>query len=177
MADDATRALRDTFNDQFGRVRELVKELTDGLSDEAGGYRPDPDANSIDWLVWHAIRIQDDHLAGITGDEQVWTANGWYEAFGLPFGPEVHGYGHSSADVGRVRVAGELLDGYHADVHAATKAYIGTLTVEELDRVVDRHWDPPVTAAVRLVSVIGDLLQHLGQASYVRGLAHRAGID
>jgi hypothetical protein len=176
MADDATRVLRDTYNDHFARVRELVQELTDGLSDQAGSYRPDTDANSIDWLVWHATRIQDDHLAGITGAEQVWTARGWYERFGLPFGPEAHGYGQSSAEVGQVRVPAGLLDGYHADVHAATLDYVGSLTVEELDRVVDRNWDPPVTAAVRLVSVIGDLLQHLGQAAYVRGLAQRAGI-
>jgi len=30
-----------------------------------------------------------------------------------------------------------------------------------------------VTAAVRLVSVIGDTMQHAGQAAYVRGLANR----
>jgi len=35
---------------------------------------------------------------------------------------------------------------------------------------VDRHWNPPVTLAVRLVSVISDDLQHAGQAAYVRGL-------
>jgi hypothetical protein len=176
MADDAITTLRAILGDQFGRIRELVTDLTDGLTDQAGAYRPDPDANSVDWLVWHASRVQDDHLAGITGGEQVWTANGWYEAFGLPFAPEVHGYGHSSADVGAVRVAADLLDGYHADVHAATMDYVGSLTVEDLDRVVDRNWDPPVTAAVRLVSVIGDVSQHLGQAAYVRGLAQRAGI-
>jgi hypothetical protein len=39
--------------------------------------------------------------------------------------------------------------------------------------VVDTRWDPPVTAAVRLVSVLGDALQHLGQAGYVQGLAER----
>ena len=39
--------------------------------------------------------------------------------------------------------------------------------------MVDTDWDPPVTAAVRLVSVLGDVLQHLGQAAYVRGLAER----
>ena len=39
--------------------------------------------------------------------------------------------------------------------------------------MVDTNWDPPVTAAVRLVSVLGDVLQHLGQAGYVRGLAER----
>ena len=39
--------------------------------------------------------------------------------------------------------------------------------------MVDTDWDPPVTASVRLVSVLGDVLQHLGQAAYVRGLAER----
>ena len=39
-----------------------------------------------------------------------------------------------------------------------------------LDQVVDEHWDPPVTLAVRLVSVLSDSLQHAGQARYVRGL-------
>ena len=59
---------------------------------------------------------------------------------------------------------------YHAAVHQLTLAYLSRVTPEELDRVVDRRWDPPVTAGVRLVSVVGDCLQHLGQAAYVRGL-------
>jgi hypothetical protein len=40
----------------------------------------------------------------------------------------------------------------------------------ELDRVVDRRWDPPVTMGVRLISIADDCLQHVGQASYLRGL-------
>ena len=47
---------------------------------------------------------------------------------------------------------------------------MATLGPDDLDRVVDESWDPPVTLGVRLVSVIGDDLQHLGQASYVKGL-------
>jgi hypothetical protein len=35
---------------------------------------------------------------------------------------------------------------------------------------VDQSWDPPVTAGVRLISIVGDCLQHLGQAAYVKGL-------
>jgi len=35
---------------------------------------------------------------------------------------------------------------------------------------VDKSWDPPVTLAVRLISVISDNLQHVGQAAFVRGL-------
>jgi hypothetical protein len=38
---------------------------------------------------------------------------------------------------------------------------------------VDRRWDPPVTLAVRLVSVIADDLQHAGQAAFIRGLIKR----
>ena len=45
------------------------------------------------------------------------------------------------------------------------------LTPEELARVVDENWDPPVTASVRLVSIFDDCMQHLGQAAYVRGIS------
>jgi Protein of unknown function (DUF664) len=35
------------------------------------------------------------------------------------------------------------------------------------------RWDPPVTLAVRLLSVADDCLQHLGQAAYARGILDR----
>ena len=41
---------------------------------------------------------------------------------------------------------------------------------DDLDRIVDRQWNPTVTLGVRLVSVADDCLQHVGQAAYVRGL-------
>ena len=167
----ATQAL---LVDAFGRVRELVADLTDGLGDDVARYRPEPQANTIAWLLWHLTRIQDDHLAGLTGGPQVWPR--WRDRFGLPFPDHDTGYGHGPDDVAAVRVAAELLDGYQAEVHAETLDYVQTISDAELARVVDRRWDPPVTAAVRLVSVIGDALQHLGQAAYVRGLAHRAGL-
>jgi hypothetical protein len=36
----------------------------------------------------------------------------------------------------------------------------------DLDRIVDRNWNPPATLGVRLVSVADDCLQHAGQAAY-----------
>ena len=47
------------------------------------------------------------------------------------------------------------------------------MTDADLDRVVDEHWDPPVTLAVRLVSVIDDATQHAGQAAYASGILSR----
>ena len=49
-------------------------------------------------------------------------------------------------------------------------AMLAGLVPQDLDRVVDRRWDPPVTLGVRLVSVADDSLQHAGQAAYARGL-------
>ena len=42
-----------------------------------------------------------------------------------------------------------VLVDYHAAVHQLTLTYLSRVTAEELDRVVDRRWDPPVTAGVR----------------------------
>ncbi len=61
--------------------------------------------------------------------------------------------------------------GYFHAVHKASLEYIAGITPEELARVVDDNWDPPVTASARLVSIVDDCAQHLGQAAYVRGIA------
>lgn len=168
-------ALRALVTDAFERVLELVDGIATDLSPELATYRADPEANTIAWLVWHAARVQDDHVADLAGVDQVWP--GWRDRFALPFEPFATGYGQSSADVGKVTASGELLTGYYRDVHALTTDYIGRLSADELDRVVDSNWDPPVTASARLVSVIGDTTQHLGQAFYIRGLAERAGVS
>jgi hypothetical protein len=164
-------AARDLLIDSFGRIRELVVGLTDGLNEDTATYRPDADGNSISWLLWHLTRIQDDHVAGLAQVEQVWPT--WRERFGLPFSDWATGYNQSRKEVAAVRATGDVLAGYHSDVHALTMDYLEPITTEELARVVDTRWDPPVTASVRLVSVLGDTLQHLGQAAYVRGMAER----
>ena len=64
----------------------------------------------------------------------------------------------------------EVLLEYLDAVDVRVRAMLQTLTPADLDRVVDRRWDPPVTLGVRLVSVADDSLQHVGQAAYVRGL-------
>lgn len=154
----------------FGRVREVARAAVQDLDAERLTARPGPDANPIGWLVWHLARVQDDHVAEVAGTEQVWTAQGWVKRFGLPFEDGAIGYGQSSAEVGRFSADAELLVGYLDAVHEATVGYLGTVTDEDLDAVVDDSWDPPVTLAVRLVSVLSDDLQHAGQAAYVRGL-------
>ena len=88
--------------------------------------------------------------------------------------PANTGYGHAATDVARVRPDdADVLVEYLDVVHRRTCSMLDGLTTADLDRVVDRHWDPPVTLGVRLVSVADDCLQHVGQAAYVRGLLGR----
>ena len=159
--------------DAFGRVRGVVHRVVGGLSPEQLAFQVDPEANSIAWLVWHLTRIQDDHLADAMGTEQVWLADGWADRMALPFDPRSTGYGHTADDVAAVRVEADLLVGYYDAVHARTLEQVGALVDEDLDRVVDTNWDPPVTLGVRLVSVISDDLQHAGQAAFIRGIIQR----
>ena len=160
----------DLLEDAFDRIRSVVGRALDGLTDEQLTEQVGPVANSISWLVWHLTRIQDDHVCDVAGIEQAWTAQGWYERFGLPFPVTDHGYGHTEQQVEQVRVPGELLRAYHDAVYTRTVEYVKTVRDADLDQVVDTSWDPPVTLGVRLVSVVSDDLQHAGQAAYVKGL-------
>lgn len=162
------------LTDAFDRVQQGVHALLDGIDEKALVHRPDPEANTVAWLVWHLTRVQDDHVAGVAGAAQRWTAGGWQERFSLPFPADATGYGQGSDDVGAVRAGAGLLLGYYDDVHAATSGFLAGLGDGDLARVVDEAWDPPVTLGVRLVSVLADDLEHVGQAAYVRGLAERA---
>jgi hypothetical protein len=161
----------DVLLDAFGRVDEGVRALLETVTTEEMHIRPGGVGNPIGWLVWHLLRVQDGHLAEIAERNQVWTGGGWFERFDLPFPAEAHGYGFTSGQVDQVRFDGtDLLSGYQAAVHEMTVGMISRISSSRLDDIIDTRWDPPVTVAVRIVSVIDDCLQHLGQANYVAGL-------
>ncbi|MFG2886248.1 DUF664 domain-containing protein [Streptomyces sp. NPDC048297] len=162
---------KDILIDGYGRIQEEVHAALDGLGPDELNHRPTPAANSIAWLVWHLTRVQDDHVADAFGLEQVWLSQGWEKRFGLGLPARDHGYGHTPAKVAKVRVdSADLLTGYYDAVHEQTLGVLRSLAAKDLERVVDEGWDPPVTLGVRLVSVLSDDLQHVGQAAYLRGL-------
>ncbi|MYR44265.1 DUF664 domain-containing protein [Streptomyces sp. SID5910] len=166
---------KDILIEGYNRIQEEVHAAVEGLDPDGLNTRPADDANSVAWLVWHLTRVQDDHIADAFGREQVWLGQDWQKRFGLDLPRLDTGYGHSSAKVAKVRVdSGDLLTGYHDAVHEQTLGALRSLAAKDLERVVDDNWDPPVTLGVRLVSVLSDDLQHVGQAAYVRGLVQSA---
>ncbi|MEO7421504.1 MAG: DUF664 domain-containing protein [Ornithinibacter sp.] len=163
----------DLVTDSLDRVRETVHSILDDTPASDLATPPTPQSNTIAWLLWHLSRVLDDHLASAFDQEQVWTSGDWADRFALPFPIEAHGFGQSWAEVMEVRSSAELLRGYHDAVQDAVAQWVEGLDVAALDRVVDERWDPPVTLAVRLVSVINDCTQHVGQAAYASGILAR----
>ncbi len=155
----------------YGRIPPLARAAVTGLDSAQLCDSPTPGTNSIGWLVWHTARVQDDHVADIFDAHQLWATGDWAARFALEPDPSNIGYGHSAEDAHAVKPESpDVLVEYLDAVQARTLAWLGTLTAADLDMIVDRRWDPPVSMGVRLVSVADDSLQHLGQAAYLRGL-------
>jgi hypothetical protein len=155
----------------YGRIPPLARRSVDGVELDQLTERPAPGANTIAWLVWHLTRVQDHHVAELLEIDQLWVTGDWAEQFGLDADPSNTGYGHTADEVAAVRPERpEVLLQYLDAVDARTRTMLGDLADADLDRIVDRRWDPPVTLGVRLVSIADDGLQHAGQAAYIRGL-------
>ena len=154
----------------YGRVGPLADRAVTGLTAEQLRRSPAPGANTIGWLVWHLTRVQDHHVSEILDAEQLWVTDGWALRFGLDPDPSDIGYGHDAEQMAAVQPPDDrtLLDHLGA-VQDRTDLLLAGLTADELDRIVDRRWDPPVSLGVRLVSIADDSLQHVGQACYLRG--------
>jgi Protein of unknown function (DUF664) len=155
----------------YGRIPPLARHAIDGLGLEQLTEPPSAGANTIAWLIWHLTRVQDHHVAQLLDTDQIWVRGDWARRFGLEPDPSNTGYGHAADEVATVRPSDtEVLLDYLDAVDQRTRTMLEDLVAADLDRVVDRRWDPPVTLGVRLVSIADDCLQHLGQAAYARGL-------
>lgn len=165
---------RDLLTDAVERIGQGVHRLLAETDHATLTFRVDHDANTIAWLVWHLARGQDAQIASAYGLEQVWESEGWADRFALPFSRSATGYGHSRDEVAAVDVSAELLRGYYDATQRVTIAQLAATSDADLDRVVDSHWNPPVTLGVRLISIIDDNVKHLGQAEFVNGIARRS---
>ncbi|MHB1006446.1 MAG: mycothiol transferase [Chloroflexota bacterium] len=164
--------LQGLLTDAFGRVEDALAEALNGLEPADLRQMPTPDTNSIGWLAWHLTRVQDDHVSDLMGEQQLYLREGWHARFDRPADPKDVGWGHTLAQVAAFRSPDvqTLIDYYHA-VSERTKGFIACLTPSDLDRELNEPWYQPLpTVGVRLVSVLADDLQHVGQLAYVRGL-------
>jgi Protein of unknown function (DUF664) len=166
------------MSEAYGRIRPLVRQAAGGLDADRLALQIEPGANTIAWLVWHLSRIQDQHISELAGLAEVWSDRRWVEITGIDRDPVTRGQGDGPAEVAALRPPNpDGLLAYHDAVTERTATLLASLAPDDLDRIVDESYSPPVTAGVRLASVLSDNLQHAGQAVYLRGILDRTWQD
>jgi hypothetical protein len=157
--------------DGYDRAPQELEEILRGLKESDLNWQPKRECNSIGWTVWHLGRVEDAQIADLAGEEQVYLKGKWYAKFNRPPDARDSGFGDTAEEVAAFRSPDtEVLLGYIKDSTEASKRYIRSLSSGDLDRVLGGHWNPPPTVGVRLVSILADIHQHTGEASYIRGL-------
>lgn len=147
----------------------LVQRALDGLSDDDLTKRPNDQCNPIGWTLWHQYRYEDRVIAGITGEQQVWVADGWHDKFGMPADADQLGMGNSLEQVGAFRATLDNLQGYGAAVREKTLACLQSIKPEELERELEAPGGATRTAGVSLGVLLLDHFHHSGQVCYLRG--------
>lgn len=155
--------------DTFERVSEGLEKALANLSQADLDRRPNPDCNSIGWLAWHLTRTQDRAMADIAREDQIWIRDKWYAKFNRAPDASDSGFGHKLEDIAAFKSPEvESLLGYHKAVLDRSKRCLEKLSEDELGRKIDHPVFPTVEA--RLVAVLLDDLEHLGQIAYLHGL-------
>jgi hypothetical protein len=151
--------------------RDLVAVLT-GIDPDLLDRAIVPGANTIGWLAWHLTRSNDRNLGELAGQSQLWLADGWAQRFGRPADPGDTGFAHSAAEVARFRTPGpDLLIAYHAATVAVADRYLARVDQYELSReTVSPTLHDTRTVQQRLVGVITEGMQHVGQMAYLKGV-------
>ncbi len=164
------------LTDGYGRISGILERALKGLTQADLKWQPSTDTNSIGWLTWHLTRVQDDHIAALMGEEQLWTKDGWHAKFNRPPDSKDRGFGDTPEQVAALESDAETLLAYHRAVSERSQLYLLALSDTDLDRELDEpQYQPLPTVGVRLVSILSDNLQHAGQTAYVRGLLQGRG--
>jgi hypothetical protein len=134
-----------------------------------------PGTNPIGWLVWHLTRSHDRNVSEVRGAGQLWVTAGWHDRFGRRPDPGETGFQHTADDVAGFRSpAADVLRDYHRAVVQMVDDYVATAPDDDLHRLVTSPTlGNTLTVHRRLVGVLAEGLEHVGQAAALRGALER----
>lgn len=163
---------RDLILDGYSRISQEVEKAINGLSLGELDWQPAPESNTIGWTVWHLARVQDAQIADLLGEPQTWIKDKWYVKFKRPDDARDTGFGDTPQQVAAFRSPEPaVLLGYLQATAMQSERYLKMISAGELERTLNEPWFHPLpTVAVRLVSILADGHQHVGEAFFIRGL-------
>ena len=160
--------IKETIDDHRKRVFAAMRDLT---LDEMY-WKPKNDANPIGLLFWHISRVEDRLITSfVQGKQEIWISGEWHEKMNLSV--EGTGLGYSLDELNKFpKLSQSSLTEYFNLVRKSTVEYLDLV----LDRIPFPEYKPSIqyfkgfTIARAFRQLIGELDQHLGQISYIRGM-------
>jgi len=157
--------------DMLNQVQQALTTAVDGLTHEELTFQPQNDANSIGFILWHQVRVEDSMVPGtIQKKPQVWTSGKWYRKLNLPEDPNDNGWGYTAEQVAAFPVPKlkDLLD-YAEEVRSQTVECLKGMTPDRFDEVIQTPFGD-LTISQIFSLLLCEITLHIGQIAYLRGL-------
>ena len=157
--------IEDAFEKEMGFLTEAVNDLTP----KELSWRIGPNANPVGWILWHMLRVEDMWFQFfIQRKPEIWERDGWNDKFSLP--TRDNGFGHTQEQVAMFpSLDRDELMRYGVAVRAETLEYLRGLGPEDFN-AVPREQRPEMSIGAIFRQVVGELYQHQGHISYLKGL-------
>jgi uncharacterized damage-inducible protein DinB len=153
--------------------RYLTRAL-DGLTQEEVAWSPNAECNSIAFILWHIVRVEDFFVNRVIQRETVlYEAESWLEKLGTPVKDTGYQYTLEQLQAWPVPKL-EVLRGYASSVREKTLAFLKSIPAEKLSEVPRPDRSPDSIGAI-LGRISTEIALHVGQISYLRGI--QRGLD
>ena len=161
------------IEESINKQHEFLIQAIDDLTPEELRWQAAPEANTIEWILWHMFRVEDTWIQFfIQNHTEIWEHQNWTDVFGLP--PRDNGFGHTVEQVSHFpNLDLAKLLAYGEEVRQGTLAYLSDLNSNEFN-LVPRERRPNITVADVFRQVIGEFYQHTGQIAYIKGMMRGA---
>ena len=155
--------------------QEYMTGALDGLTPEEVAWSPGAECNSIGFILWHVIRVEDFFVNTMFQHEnEIYEAEGWRDKMGTPAEGTGARYTVEQLQSWPVPKLADLL-AYAKSVRSKTLAFIKSVTPEKLAETVIRPNRPPETVDQRLGHITTEIAMHTGQIAYLRGIQRGLG--
>ena len=161
--------LNEFIEDAFEKEMRFLTEAVNDLTSEELSWRAGPEANPVGWILWHMLRVADMWFQFfIQRKPEIWERDGWNDTFSLP--TRDNGFGHTQEQVSTFPpLDRDELMRYGVAVRAETLEYLKGLGPDDFN-VVPREQRPEMSVGAIFRQVLGELYQHQGHISYLKGL-------
>ena len=148
-------------------VRRQTDEAMKDMTVEQFNWTPPGSANPISAIFVHFLNSEDAFVqTQMLGKPKLWDECGWAEKTGVKIPP---GYSGGWEELKNMTLALEPILAYQQTVRAATDAYLGRMTPDELDRVVKTARGDRSLATIFTI-VVNHALIHTGEIGALKGI-------